>query len=718
MGLFLQILLAVFIVIVALLLLAYVLLRIWLKRIGAQIEQLDGLLEGSSRPARLALWPGEFDDHTPELKRNWLSWHALGFRKAGDYESGYRGCQEVRLAIHPDHKLGLLLCHSDDGEVQAVVLAITQDRQLYASSSSLGPSLKTRSLNWLVEAELEPQQRVDSVLNAAAPKPLQPLTRKLLKSAFEQAWARLMDTELASGPPSRHSLAEQIRAKSPEIKEALIDEAHEQAIMEWRNNLHYAVQGNWQRKSRIEAAEWERMQDRILIVDEFMGANDLRDFLPDDAYTERLIDQFVRQGLVGIELFEAIQERMPRQRRYTCLMRFTKPVRSAIFDYDDSDEASSLDIGAQAYPFVAVDEHGQRVDDVVLARSSKDAHRQIENMGYGDIDIINEPSPGETPSDAMLDPELSAISVRALREPLSVSLLRSMAYNSWIWLPPLILLGWSLYRGAPYGWWDWLIFGYAGLAFLFMLFVAGPMVFFHQMQLASIRGRFRTARTYMGLMRLCCRFLPLPPGTLLLEECKLDAQQGQVDKALQRWQEREADLEPETWLSGLIQIQDHAGNFDEVLRLEQQLVDLSGEKDVPRIDLALTMVRYHRDADGAEALISGLDLSSMAGFSLAGYHYVRGLILAERGQHAAAINQYHQAVELAGQFRSLPLMSLLVAEVNGYAALSMRAKGERDKAEALWLTVWPLIRMCTSSKDLIQRWKGPAPGLDQNGTLG
>jgi tetratricopeptide (TPR) repeat protein len=705
MGLFVQILLAVFIVIVVLLLVAFGLFRLWLKRTSAHFEQVQELLDDPYRPARLALWPSEHEGITTELKKAWAVWYEHGFRKAGDFASECLDCQSIRLAIHPDHKLGLLLCTAGDDGIHAVVMAITQDKQVHVSSTGLGRPLTTRVLSWSVQSNLEPVEQIDQVLNKAPKDHLHLPTPRLLKSAFEQAWARLMDAELAEGPPTRQAIAERVSNKNPDIDEALIDETHDQAIMNWRERLHDALLDNWQRKSRIEAVEWERLQDRIVIIDDHMRADDMRNWLGSDAFSERLIEQFSRQGLAGIALFEAIQDRMPRQRRYTCLARFKKPVTAIIYCQDESDDLAP-DIGAQAYPFEAVDEDGNPVEDVVLARSSKDAHHQIREMGLSDISIVNEPNPGEPPSDDLLDPKLTAIGVRAMREPLSVSLLRAMVHNSWIWLPPLVLLAWSLYQGQPYSWGDWLIFSYAGLAALFMLFVAGPLLFYNQLQLASIRGRFRTAEIYLKLMRLTCMLLPLPPGTLLLEECKLAATRGQVGFALQRWQESESELEPDTWLSGLSQIHDQAGDFDQVIRVQQQLVDISGEKDVPRIDLALSLVRFKRDPDQAEALIAGLDITSMSGLALAGYHYVRGMILAERDQHAAAINQYQQAVSHAGQFRGAPLAALLVGEVNGYAALSMRACGEREKALALWQSAWPLIRICTSSQVLIQRWKG------------
>jgi tetratricopeptide (TPR) repeat protein len=711
MGLFVQILLAVFVVIVFLLLVAYGLLRLWLKRTSAHYEQVHELLDDPYRPARLVLWSCEYEGIAPGLKQAWALWYEHGFRKAGDFTSDCTDCQCIRLAIHPDHKLGLLLCEAGDNGIHAVVMGITQDKQVHVSSTGLGRPLKTRAVNWSVDPNLAPGEQIDQVLDSTTKHRLHLPTRRLLKSAFEQAWARLMDLELAEGPPSRQTIAERVSKKDPGIDNSLIDETHDQAIINWRDRLHGAVLDNWQRKSKIEAVEWERLQDRIIIIDDHMRANDLRNWLDSDAFSERLIEQFSRQGLAGIALFEAIQERMPRQRRHSCLARFSKPVRTAIFCLDESDDLT-LDIGAQAYPFVAVDEDGNKVEEVVLAKSSKDAYRQIRDMGLHDISIINEPNPGEMPSDDLLDPKLAAVGVRAMREPLSVSLFRAMASNSWIWLPPLVLLAWSLYRGQPYSWGDWLIFTYAGLAALFMVFVAGPLLFYNQLQVASIRGRFRTAEIYLKLMRLTCRLLPLPPGTLLLEECKLAAARGKVDIALRRWQDREADMEPDAWLSGLSQIHDQAGDFDQVIRVQQQLVDISGEKDVPRIDLALSLARFKRDPDRAEDLIAGLDITSMSGLALAGFHYVRGMILAERGQHAAALNQYQQAVSHVAQFRGSPLASLLIGEVNGYAALSMRACGEREKALALWQSAWPLIQICTSSQVLIQRWRGPEPDLD------
>lgn len=707
MGLFVQVMLGIVAGLAIVALVAFWLLRRWLKRTAGRYEEIDDVLgeEYAWRPPRIRLMREENQPASPAIKSAWKEWHALGFRRAGDFIEDGGICQGIRLAIHGDGQIGLVLSEDPEGDVHATLLTVTTANQVRASTSGLGRAQAGKAVEWSVDGSLTAAARLKWLQQHLDGVELRTLKRSLLVKAFEQAWAWLMDRQLAAGPPDRAAIAG-LAEGSDQADPGLIDEAWAVATDTWRMQMRDAVLDNWRRSSGIDAVHWDRLQDRIEVIDRHIGIHDLGNMFAGDPMAERLLEQSSQQGLQGIELFEAVQAGLPTHKRMQRIGEVRRPVPSVLYAFDETDDETQADeAGAQVYTFEAVDADDNRIENMVLATSSRDAHRQVEQMGFEQVRILSDPTPGEAIDEVWLDPKAAAIGARALREPIGLSVARLLLQLAWVWLPPALLLTWSLQSASGVAWYDWLIYFYALAAAAVMVLLIGPAILYHHVAVAQIKGRWKRARWLLALLDRINLAGGLPEHVLTMERCKILAGQDQADTALALWQKLEDEADPELYLQGLQQIHDFAGDTRAMITAQQDLVEIATDKEMPRVDLALSLARFQRDADGAEALLDGLPVDQLSGPVQAGYHYTRGLILAERGQHDSALNQYHQAAALAGEYRSTPVVAALICEINGYAALSLRARGDGERAATLWETVVPVLQFSKSSSGLLARWR-------------
>jgi hypothetical protein len=708
MAVFLKILLAVILVIAALVLVAFLWFRRWLRRSLAASEVASGLIDPRhSRPARIRLLP--HGDHEPGavLRQEWGDWHALGFRKLGDHGEYNGAFTTVRLAVHPDYGLGLALAE-DTADSQATVLfALTHERQLLAVSAGLGPALESATVSWALADGQTPGQRVDTLRARLGNARARVLDHRSAKAVFERAWALVMDADIAAGPPTVAEIEAHAAARGIPAPNAQLEQAVAIATSQWQTRLEEAVLDNWRRSSHVDAVTWTRVQDDVHVVRTTMDEQSLRTLLCSDDLSTAIFDQLLAQGWRGVELYEQVQRRLPARHRRERLGEVTRPLPAVLFVPGEG-ETSDADAGARVHGYEAVDQEGRTVSGGVLATDVADALQQLAGSGLSEVRIVTEPGPGVPDSPLAADPELARQAVRSLREPLAMAVARALLASAWIWLPPLLLLIWAVRGGAPYGWGDWLTFIYAGLAATAMFALVAPMVIYNQLLRAKLLGRWSLASAWLAVLRLRILSGALSAVQLTAERCKILAGQGRAVEALSLWAGQEAELPADQYCSELAQIHDAAGDSDAMIEAQRRLIELSQAADTPRIDLAMSLARFRRAADEAEQLLDAVPADSLSEPALCGYHYARGLILAERLQHAAALHQYQIASDKARQYTSMPTIAGLIAEINGYVALSLRELGEIDRADDLWRSVLPLLQASASSRGLIDRYGGIA----------
>lgn len=712
MVMFLKIALGSVLLLVILGLLAWWWAKRWIKKkLGGYLAAAELIDPRYARPARIELVVAHIAEPSDPMQQAWARFHALGFELLADLEDGGGAFVVMRSARHTQLPMALVLTEqygeNETTTVQFSLLALSTDKQLIAIGDGPEPAAKTASMQWLVEPELQPEQAIERLQQLTASMELRPFDLRLLQAVHERAYAARMDADIVRAP-QRADIEQRARVLNRNAAPAAIDQALDLSHAQWLEQIDAAVSDHYRRGSGLDAVAWERVRAHLHIVHDRLRPEDIKARFGGDEAASTLVDQFAAQEFSGIRLYRQVVERLPLAQQGRQLGEVSRPLPALVFTtagpMTDADAPAAHARAATPHLYSATDGDGQTREGAVLAHNSSDAMRQLGAMGLEDGRILSENIPGAELDAAVLDPAAAKVAARAMRESIGLSLLRALWSNVLIWLPPAALCFFSLRAGPPYGWGDYLGFAYALAALAVLVFLIGPMLLFNQMMRARALGRWSTAQLCLGLLRLLH-----PPGIrkaqLVAEQCKILAARGETEAGLRLWQQHEANESPEFYLTTLAAIHDAAGDHAQMIATQRRQLALDAGNHLVAIDLAMSLARYQRDADGAEELIAQAPLAGLSELAMIGYRYVRGVVASERAQHAQALRHYGEALTQAKQFQGNPLMMGLIAEVNGFVALSLRALGEHGRADALWKTVLPLLEMHRSAEYLIQRYR-------------
>ena len=705
MAYFFAVVLAVLLTLGLAAIVAFWLFKRWLRRKMGDYMQSATLVDPRyARPARLQFDVAEDAEPGEPMGALWTRCHALGFRLLADWGERSGGFALLRVARHETLPIALVLTEAaDEAQSAAFAMFVTGSSGLHALSDAQGPAIATPAMTWEVDPALTPElalARLDG--EAREPGVRQPELR-LIEAVYERAWASRIDLDLAS-PPDR--AATERRAAGRTFTPNQIEQAFSIEVGQWRDQVTAAVLDRYRRASRIDAVSWERQRDGVQVVHDLLRRDDIRGFFDGDQTIDALFAQLEAQGLTGIALYEQVLARTPAARMRRRLGEVDRPLRAVVYGRDEAEPAVAAP-RAQPHTYEALDDAGKPVHGAVFAQDSTDARRQLDALGLSDARILSEPlgAMPESLREFAADPEMAAVAARAAREPLWLALLRAIWANKWLWAPPSALLVWTWLEGAPYGWGDYLVFGYAALAFAAVLLFVAPMFLYNQLLLARVRARWRTAAGLLSLLSLLNVSGGMTKAQLVGERCKIEASRGRLEQALARWRRLESELPPADYAQGLVSIYDAVGDHARMIEAQRSFLQHAAAKEMASVDLALSLARHTGAHAEAESLLASTSPQNLSELALGGYHFARGLILAERGQTDLALRQYHEALERMRQFRSMPLIAGLIAEINGYAALTLKRAGRIEQADSLWHKVRDVLALHASCRGLVQRYE-------------
>ncbi|WP_395791317.1 tetratricopeptide repeat protein [Aquimonas sp.] len=702
MLLFLQIVAAVVLVLLVLAVLAWWGFKRWLRRKIGHYAASAALVDPRySAPARIHLQLAETVETEPDFDRLWAQAQALGFQRLAELETREGEPALLRVATHPDLPYALALSQHSDA-VHFSLLAIDDGQRLRAVSDGPGESIHSGTLHWDVDASTSLADAFQRLQQACAGRSLRSFDLRLFRLVFERAHARRQDAWLAR-PPQRAEVARRGALQTPPSNEQTIDQALQNERQLWQQAVRTAVLDHYRQISRIDADSWERMGDDLHVVHAQMSRDDIGELLVHTDAETALLQQLHAQGLSGSALYEALAERLPSARQRRRLFEVRQPLHAWI--YARAEETAPAASVARTHLYSATQADGSSVGGSVLARNSAEAVHQLDALGLRDARVVGESMPmGELP-DFMLNPEFAAIAARSAREGIGLGVARALLANALLWAPPLLLSAWSLLDGAPFSWGDYLAFAYLAVAAVALLVLIGPMVLYNQLLSARLHGRKRTARLCLALLGRLNLMGGLRPDQLALERAKLIAEDGQLDAAVSYWNRGAAQLEEAQLQTGLAQIFDAAGSIEQAIAAQRAVLKLL-PIDMSRIDLALTLAKHAPDTHEAEAVLAEVDSRELSELAQGGLHFARGLLASRSGDAARALVHFSKAQQQLAQFQSNPLVLGLIAEINGYAALTLKQSGEADRAQALWQNVRPLLEKHASCRALIARYEG------------
>lgn len=703
MLLFLKIVLAVVVVLLATVVIGWMLFKRWLKRRVGGYQVAGSIVGGDyAAPARIQLQVADDVEPEADFLNLWNRVRALGFAPLGDLEDHSGAYSLLRFAVHAEQPIAAAISQSDDA-AHFTLFALTASNRLYAVGSGPGQSLVAGSLHWQVEAGIGAATALEQLRGLLGEQPLRNVDLRMLKAAFEAAYSTRMDARLAR-PPARADIEALARLRQPAASPADIDAALGFARAHWQSQLQVAVLDRYRRASKVDAVTWERIEGDVQVVHAHLGATELGHLLPLDEAGEQFAAEQEAAGITGIELYEKLLERLPAAQRRRRLGEVERPLRAVLYVR----EAESAPVAARPerpHLYAGVDADGREVQGTLLASGSADAKQRLAEMGLNETRLLTEPIANDEKDNVPLDPQLAAIAARAVQESVWISMLRALWSNAWIWAPPAVLLALTLREGAPFSGGDYGVFAYATLALLAVALLIAPMFLYNQLLLARTQGRWTRARACLWLLRRL-NVLGAPTAwQLTSEECKILAGRGDAAAALALWAPFEASLSPEQYLTGLVSIHDASGAHDQMIAAQRAALNAADAKELVSIDLAMALARYRRAVDEPEDLLARVSPDGLSELALSGYHFTRGLINAERGLHELAVRQFEQAVARAATFKGNPLVQGMITELHGFIAWALKSAGHAERAESMWRVVGPVLESRSGARDIVARYR-------------
>ncbi|MEO0422539.1 MAG: hypothetical protein AAF184_09410 [Pseudomonadota bacterium] len=710
MGTFLMIVAAVVLVLAVGVGIALWFARRWLARKVGDWSVACELIDVTvNRPARLKLQPYAGSDPIADSgfeERN-RALRSLGFRPLGDYESESYELPILRAMHHPEKGIGAaLILH--EGGCHLECFAVTTDDRVLAIGSGPTPAAQSERLRWTVLPTLTPEQALTHLEDAMADTTPRAMDARLFRAAYEQAYAARMDGLLARAP-SRDALEKRGRERRPPATAAQIELAANSQHSAWLDQVEEAALDRYRRASRLDAVTWERIGDDLHVVHDRLPEDRLHDMLVMDDASELVFSQCLAQELRGKRLYEEVLKRLPAtSRRRQRLSEVRYPLPAVIYGIDPelADEASP----AQSYEYVyqAVDPERGDVRGKLMATSTVDAKRQLQQMGLMDSKIVVDPTidGGQLQiDDADLD-----IYVESMTGSWWQNLIMMIKGNWLLWLPPLLLVAWVLSDGPPYGWGDYAAFTYLSLAVLGVAYHLLPALAYDGLVRARNGGRWRAASM---LLRIC----QSRAGTLdafyrhqlELEHGKILAGQGNLGAALAHWKTFEDHVSAADYVNGLTALYSAAGDWPRVIEAQRRAIALAPDPAPMRVDLAMSLARYTDEVDEAETLLSGLHPDGLSELVLGGFMYARGLIALKRGQLQIAERQLAQTIEQVKQYEAGPAVAPWGTEVRAFLALTWKRAGKLDAASSLWTAIEARLRHNPIATRLAQEYRAATP---------
>lgn len=699
---FLKILLAVFVVIVGLLVFAgWFIKRKFKAAVGDYVVASELLGHSDELPARVSLRRSEICPDS-EFNSLHIELNELGFQRMADLMEDHGAFYCMRAYSHRSMPIAAALTQVDDDRYAFVFFTMTSDKRVIGRGNGPGKGITNPRVDWQIDDDFEVRAAFEAVQGELSDDN-PPIDLRHFRAIFEQVWAVSMD-EMIAKPPTREAIEAQASTLESEFTEDQIDIVYSQARENWQHQVSVAALDRFRRTSKIDAVEWEALRDEVEVIHEYVTDDEVEDLLAIDEKSEQLFLKFKEQNLTGLDLFRAIASRLPPDQQWEQIGAVDRPVRAFIFK--PAEDIASDRATAGRYVYTAIGADGKEVQGAVVATDGKDAKAQINALGLTEGKLISAPAPFDDELEVgyVFDDKGAKIVVHASKESIIVGALRAFGANWWIWLPPAGLLTKSLYDGAPFGWGDYVVFVYAGLAAAALVFLIAPMILYSQFQLAVVKAATGQAKLLLRLLELTSIFGGITKQQILAERCKVISMAGGCDDALALWEKQRNTMADDDYFQGLASIHDADGNIKAMLEAQHAYLETTSNKDLATVDVAMSLARYTEEVDAAETMLMKVAPSDLPEIALMGFHYARGLIASQRGQHGQALKHYEQAIKTAEQFAGVPLILAIIAEINGQAALTLKRTGKRDEAEVIWGQVGPLLSKHRSSARLVSAY--------------
>ncbi|GEM_PF-5150538 len=645
----------------------FVISRFFVKKEIKRSQSLSTLLpESLSRPARLHLERSRAFNASEKMMALWREFDQLGFMMLADYSERNNVIANIRLAGHPALKIGGILVEEKDGSVYGVVIAVTSSNHVEARGNGREVDLSIGTTHWVMHPGYSAKACFDGVRKAVTGETLMNPDTRLLRMIWESIFAQNADAEIVSGMLTRDKIIRHLDSLSIKPDKELVDQLMETSSTLWRTRMNEAALDHWRLDNNIDDDNWQTIKQHAHVVDNFLEVANLKNMFSDFDGVNSLIQQIGKTELSGVQLYEKVQRLLPENQRYKLAGEVHRPIYALIYVPEHVTYEEDTDAIPATIPLSQPAEH--HISDKA----------QKEEIGNDILEMT--------------------------KNALSQTGGRIVWKNIWVWLLPLGLLLLSFTADLS-SWLNVLIYGFALLAFVFLIFSVIPAFLYRQVLFAHAYRQPKTGLILLNMLRHLDLLRSIDRDFLAAERSKFYAMQDDIDSAVELWNDYRENVNDDTYYIQLAQIYDAAGLFDEQIESLRKLHEIDSDNDGVAIDLVVALLHYRKDAVSAEKILKDIDETSLSEVARIDYYFAQGLVRALYKDFFNALVHYQRALNEANAIiKENPLIITLIIQISGYAAISLLFSGARDSASKIMKLLVGSLRQHPSTRIIVKRF--------------
>ncbi|MCB1050991.1 MAG: hypothetical protein KDC71_10365 [Acidobacteria bacterium] len=670
----------IFAALIVFLIALYIALKLIVRRfVHTKLAQYQSVLDtGDPKrlwPVRIRIRPAS-PATAPDIESDWAVCLRLGYQLQGDFEDE-DGYFALRIGVNSKaNQFVALLRH--EGTLSCLSFFVDKEGNYYVFSNF--PHMECQgSMGRWEYLETSTSGLIENAFHRAQKVEIRSLNSQECQMLLEQAYGDLMESSLFPGP------------KADDFSDL---GAFDFAQRLWSEQVKSLILYKCEQKQLQPDDDW-------LVVHEGMGSTSLQSELeaifdwPDIETEKYLTEPLIAQGYSGLELFKQMEMRAPVPFQLVQVVRFDQPIKAEVFRKTFG--RASI---ARPIAYEATNGSGQKVQGVLLALDTNDAKAQLDRMQLVDTKVhfdsfLLEDEPLEFQLETMIHTS------QFQGDSIGRSVIRSLSSQVLIWLPPMVLLIWSLRQHRPMGLTDWAIFVYAGMAACIMVGLIGPMVCYHFYYRSRLFCHWSQAQFWLNLLKI----LPGPAKKIqTIEQCVVWAGGGQLDRALTLWNKQRSHVPEREFLAGLVRIYDHAGDDAKKTQAMRQAYELDPANSIYAMDLALSLAKQGQELDFVKEILDSVSIDRVSELVKIGHLATQGYILAHEKNYDSAMAKFHQANNIAHNFTS-PLIYLFIVEMQATIAILLKKSGRINQAEKLWNHHLRFVQRHKSMRFLIDQYQ-------------
>jgi hypothetical protein len=334
MSIVLQILGAIFLLLIIFLVVVVLFVRSKLKNLARTLEGMTKTLAASGTPARIHLTEMAIPDWENEEAVEAITRElpGLGFERVWTYQVQEIPGLALQAWINPGSATTAIVYEHPVAEVWLDFVTRYQDgtRVTFANTSAGEGVDHAPGHDVQRHPGLEPRELYEKFLaHRPADKPMEPVSAVTFAAVFQKAYADEMDWRNSRGGATPEEIRAIADLSGGGYSEEILAATSRMAEQRASAQLEESLRERFLTESGISAAEWERVRDRVLVVHDRMD----REFL--EAAIEGLSPSGDGAGpLLGgtpRQAFAALNAGLPAEKRFTRLGGVREPVEADVY---------------------------------------------------------------------------------------------------------------------------------------------------------------------------------------------------------------------------------------------------------------------------------------------------------------------------------------------------------------------------------------------------